>query len=313
MADHDADQGDRRNKKRQQRQQSSSRAGDVTLDDSFATRFLFRLATDASEELGLKIGSVPLLKAGIDTLIGSVGLTGTSLAVNAVAAALQNPRLLGGLMSLLGAPQGAQYYLGEVIDESFDGLRRSIRTERVGDQEVHKINLNEADAAIAAALEKKRGKKPIPAKTYFECFQELLPLEQRSWDQALATFTPAQKAEFEKHRALFIDVKVFRTVLLAMAPKRTLHERAAELVAFLARHSGPPKPKGLGDVVGDIAPKLGMKVAKAAQKVVGSIESTIDKIGEPLTVAEQQRIEIKRAERKQKFEALEAENKNMKW
>lgn len=298
--DDDDDRDDDRSQQPRQgrRRRDNRRQGEVDLsaDPSFAWRFLGRIMSGFANDLGKKGYGLAPVQLSLQAIENVLGPQLTSMGINALAAAVQNPQIVKAWMKGMGWPDQVVALGDEFIDDVFEGVRMALR----GD----KINENDVNRAISQASQKLLSKAPGP-RSFADAAQLLTATEFDTLDDLLKGFGPDDRKKFDGYRQQIASVSALRALIRRVAAVPAAN-RSAEALAYLQRQYGDSKAPALGVVanaVGGLTKRLGDGVKRLMDDPAASFTAMADAIdqgtqaAEPAAQARRDRLEELKARR----------------
>jgi len=263
-----------------------SRDVDLSSDPSFGWRFLKTTISAFANDVGKMGYAIPAIHVGLNTIEAVLGKEVTSMGLNALAAAIQNPKFVKDWIRSQGLPEQVNALGDEFIDDVIEGLRMALRGDKfnpdVGNKAV--LTARKSLATRAGALK---------VNSFEDAFMLLDPNEQANMDTILTALALPEKVElrkqFDAYRPKLASVVAQKTLLRCVIKGTPPSFTTDDVVAYLKRTYGEIKPPSDAVVVvKKIVDKVTAKFGEALKSFTDHPEQTFTEIAQKMDEQTQQ-------------------------
>ncbi len=252
-----------RGRNQNQGRNNQRRFVDVSSDSSYVWRLIGMMVATFANDVGKMGFKIPAINTSLEVVQSAIGPKLTSFGINALAAAIQVPDVVKGLVRNVGLPEQINMLGDDFIDDCFEGLRMALRDNSLDEGAAHK--------AIQSASEKLRGKTDrLAVKSLEEAYLLLDEVEQQETRWLLAAFSPEERKTFDQYRPKLSSLPALKALLRVTQAAA----RAAELSGQnAAEQNAARKTESLSylkNLYGETKPH-----APVIPGIFGAIKSTI--------------------------------------
>jgi|GEM_PF-3752399 len=262
-----------------------SREPDLASDPSFFWRFIKTSLSAFGNDVGKRGYDIGPVHDILESLEKLVGPEATGIAINALAATIQEPAIVKKWVRRIGWPEQINGLADEFIDDVFEGLRMAYR-------ERGKVSQTDANRALAGAQDKQEARlgKGI---TYAEALQLLDPAQQAAYQAKVTALGVDRLATFDKLRGKINSPRDLKTLILLPVDQWIPH---------LEQKFGAVKP-----------PEKKSAIAGLFDTITGVATGAIKRLTDPVSDTEKAEMQSRQAKIKQDTQDIKDRRKNRGW